>query len=87
MNWSVDQSGRFPRRLFLRPAEIDRDCEQLVTAFLQQRYGDVVHEIAHPIATVLDNKLGTALAQCGGCAERRERWNIQADPDKAAKEA
>ena len=57
-----------------------------ITAAQQQRYGDAVHEIAHPIATVLDNALGTDLAHCGGCAERRERWNRQADSDKAAKE-
>ena len=72
-----------PRPKWTVPAIITR----AITAAQQQRYGDAVHEIAHPIATVLDNTLGTDLAHCGGCAERRERWNIQADPDKAAKEA
>jgi hypothetical protein len=75
--------NELPRPKWVVPAIITR----AITAAQQQRYGDVVHEIAHPIATVLDNTLGTALAHCGGCAERRERWNIQADPDKAAKEA
>jgi hypothetical protein len=71
-----------PRPKWVIPAIITR----AVHAAQQQRYGDAVHEIAHPIATVLDNTLGTALAQCGGCAERRERWNQNADSDKAAKE-
>ena len=72
-----------PRPRWTVPAIITR----AITAAQQQRYGDAVHEIAHPIATVLDHTLGTALAHCGGCAERRERWNIQAAPDKAAKES
>lgn len=75
--------NELPRPKWIVPTIITR----AITAAQQQRYGDAVHEIAHPIATVLDHTLGTALAQCGGCAERRERWNIQADPDKAAKEA
>ena len=72
-----------PRPKWTVPGIITR----AITAAQQQRYGDAVHEIAHPIATALDHTLGTALAHCGGCAERRERWNIQADSDKAAKEA
>ncbi|MCX7382583.1 MAG: ImmA/IrrE family metallo-endopeptidase [Alphaproteobacteria bacterium] len=40
-NWSADKSGRFPQRLFLPAAEIDRDCERLVAAFLREQNGDV----------------------------------------------
>jgi Zn-dependent peptidase ImmA (M78 family) len=63
VNWSVDQSGRFPRRLFLRPAEIDRDCEQLVTAFLQQRHGDVRFPLSTDDLTVLVEKYSSSLDQ------------------------
>jgi hypothetical protein len=52
-SWSVDKSGRFPQRLFLRAAEIDRDCERLVTAFLQQRYGEVRFPISTNDLTIL----------------------------------
>ncbi len=75
--------NNLPRPRWTVPAIITR----AITAAQQQRYGDAVHEIAHPIATVIDRTLGTDLARCGGCAERREQWNQQADSDKAAKEA
>lgn len=58
-----------------------------VTAAKQQRYGDAVHAIAHPVAVAVDKVLQTNLANCGGCAQRREQWNLRADSDKAAKEA
>lgn len=58
-----------------------------VTAAKQQRYGDAVHAIAHPVAVAVDKVLQTNLANCGGCAQRRERWNLRADSDKPAKEA
>lgn len=60
---------------------------QAITAAKQQRFGDAVHAIAHPVAVAVDKVLQTNLANCGGCAQRREQWNMQADSDKAAKEA
>lgn len=72
-----------PRPKWVIPAIIAR----VVTAAQQQRYGDAVHEIAQPMATVFDNTLGSDFANCGGCAERRERWNRRADPDQSAKDA
>ena len=44
-NWSADKSGRFPQRLFLQAAEIDRDCERLVAAFLREQNGDVLPDL------------------------------------------
>lgn len=52
-SWSVDKSGRFPQRLFLRAAEIDRDCERLVTTFLQHRYGEARFPLSTDDLTVL----------------------------------
>jgi len=53
VSWSVDKSGRFPQRLFLRPVEIDRDCERLVTTFLQKRHGEVRFPLSTDELTVL----------------------------------
>ena len=75
--------NNLPRPKWTVPAIITR----AITAAQQQRYGDAVHEIAHPIATVIDRTLGTDLARCGGCAERRAQGTQQADSDTAAKEA
>lgn len=63
MNWSVDKSGRFPLRLFLRPAEIDRDCERLVTAFLKQRPCGVRFPLSTDDLTVLVEQHSSSLDQ------------------------
>ncbi len=60
-SWSVDKSGRFPQRLFLRASEIDRDCERLVTTFLQQRYGQVRFPITTNDLTILVEQHCTSL--------------------------
>lgn len=62
-SWSVDKSGRFPQRLFLRAAEIDRDCERLVTAFLQDRHGEVRFPISTDDLTVLVEQHSSSLDQ------------------------
>lgn len=62
-SWSVDKSGRFPQRLFLRAAEIDRDCERLVSAFLEQRYGEVRFPISTDDLTVLVEQHCSSLDQ------------------------
>jgi Zn-dependent peptidase ImmA (M78 family) len=63
VNWSVDKSGRFQMRLFLRPAEIDRDCEQLVTAFLEQRPCGVRFPLSTDDLTVLVEQHSSSLDQ------------------------
>ena len=63
MGWLVDKSGRFPQRLYLRPAEIDRDCERLVTAFLQERHGEVRFPLSTDDLTVLVERYSSSLDQ------------------------
>lgn len=62
-SWSIDKSGRFPQRLFLRTAEIDRDCERLVTAFLQERHGEVRFPLSTDDLTVLVEQHSSSLDQ------------------------
>lgn len=62
-SWSIDKSGRFPQRLFLRAAEIDRDCERLVTAFLQERHGEVRFPLSTDDLTVLVEQHSSSLDQ------------------------
>lgn len=37
--------------------------------------GDVVHQLAQPIAKLSDQHLKTKLRHCEGCARRREKLN------------
>lgn len=62
-SWSIDKSGRFPQRLFLRAAEIDRDCERLVTAFLQERHSEVRFPLSTDDLTVLVEQHSSSLDQ------------------------
>jgi Zn-dependent peptidase ImmA (M78 family) len=62
-SWSADKSGRFPLRLFLRAAEIDRDCERLVAAFLQERHGEVRFPLSTDDLTVLVEQHSSSLDQ------------------------
>jgi hypothetical protein len=42
-----DKTGRFSRRPHYRPGELDRECENIIGAFLRSRYG----EIRFPVST------------------------------------
>ena len=42
-----DATGRFPERPYYEPAELDRECERLITTFLRAQHG----EIRFPIDT------------------------------------
>lgn len=68
-SWSIDKSGRFPQRLFLRAAEIDRDCERLVTAFLQERHGEVRFPLSTDDLTVLVEQHSSSLDQYADLSE------------------
>ena len=46
--------------------------------------GDVVSAIAQPIARAIDSVIGTNVAGCGGCKERRRKLN-KAMPIKGRK--
>jgi hypothetical protein len=47
MRWVRDTTGRFLRRPHYDPAELDAECEAVVSRFLQQRHGAA----AYPIGT------------------------------------
>ena len=53
MRWVRDTTGRFPRRPHFEPQELDGECEELVAAFLQARYGRVHYPLDTDDLTVL----------------------------------
>ena len=53
MRWVTDRTGRFQKRPHYDPAELDVECEQIVTSFLAERHGRVVFPIATDDLTVL----------------------------------
>jgi hypothetical protein len=46
VKWVRDRTGRFAQRPHYEPAEIDGECETLITSFLRQRHGAVTFPIA-----------------------------------------
>ena len=52
-----------------------RDWMALLARYNSRGFGTHVYWLAHPVAIALDKTLGTHLANCGGCAQRMERWN------------
>lgn len=57
MKWVKDRTGRFARRPHYLPAELDDECEHLVTSFLKSRYGSAVYPITTDDLTVLIESL------------------------------
>ena len=53
MKWVSDKTGRFPRRPHYLPEELDEECEQIVGAFLRQKYGRIDFPIKTDDLTVL----------------------------------
>jgi hypothetical protein len=53
MKWVPDKTGRFPKRPHYLPEELDEECEQIVRALLQQKYGRVELPIKTDDLTVL----------------------------------
>ncbi len=51
-----DLTGRFKQRPHYDPAELDRDCENIVVQFLKQRYGEVKYPISTDDLTALIEK-------------------------------
>lgn len=62
-------------RLKYRPAAAPYPPEIEAERSGFQGLGDVVHAVAHPVATVLDWATGSNLSSCGACAKRREELN------------
>ena len=61
MKWVKDRTGRFARRPHYLPAELDVECEQLMSSFLKSRYGSVAYPITTDDLTVLIESLTDSL--------------------------
>ena len=48
-----DKTGRFSQRPHYKPGELDRECEIIVTSFLQHRHGEAVFPVSTEDLTVL----------------------------------
>ena len=53
MKWVPDRTGRFARRPHYLPEELDEECERIIGAFLQQKYGKVEFPVKTDDLTVL----------------------------------
>jgi hypothetical protein len=53
MRWVTDRTGRFQKRPYYDSAELDVECEQIMSSFLAERHGRVVFPIATDDLTVL----------------------------------
>lgn len=52
MKWVTDRTGRFARRPHYLPEELDTECERVILAFLNKRYGRVEFPIKTDDLTV-----------------------------------
>lgn len=46
MKWVRDQTGRFAQRPHYEPAELDQECEGIISAFLRSRYGSAQYPVS-----------------------------------------
>lgn len=53
MRWIPDRSGRFPQRPYYEQEELDYICENIITAFLLERYGEIKYPICTNDLTIL----------------------------------
>jgi hypothetical protein len=53
MKWIPDKSGRFAQRPHYTPAELDAECDRVISTFLRRKYGKVVFPISTDDLTVL----------------------------------
>jgi hypothetical protein len=61
MYWMRDYTGRFLRRPYYEPHELDSACESIVTEFLLARYGKVTYPISTDDLTIMLEKEGVDL--------------------------
>lgn len=66
-------------RFFNAAKEIILTEEQYheLSPYLNRGLGDTIAKVLHPIAKGIDSIIGTELANCGGCTDRQEDWNIR----------
>jgi IrrE N-terminal-like domain len=48
-----DNTGRFSQRPHYKPEELDRECEEIITRFLRERYGKVEYPVTTDDLTLL----------------------------------
>ena len=53
MKWVPDKTGRFARRPHYAPEDLDAECDRIICAFLQQKYGKVEFPVKTDDLTVL----------------------------------
>jgi IrrE N-terminal-like domain len=56
IKYILDRTGRFPSRPHYQPEDLDHECEQVITTFLQSRYGVVEFPISTDDITRLIEK-------------------------------
>jgi hypothetical protein len=61
MQWVRDRTGRFPERPYYQPAELDAECERLITEFLRARHGTVAFPVITDDLSVLVEQAGAVL--------------------------
>jgi len=56
----------------------DQLCDILGPSYCDEKgLGDYVHDIAQPIAKIIDSVANTNVQGCGGCAQRRAKLNLK----------
>jgi hypothetical protein len=61
MKWVKDRTSRFSLRPHYLPAELDSECEKLITDFLNQRHGKIGYPVSTDDLTVLIETLTSDL--------------------------
>jgi hypothetical protein len=61
MQWVRDRTGRFPERPYYQSAELDAECERLMTEFLRARHGTVAFPVVTDDLSVLVEQGGAVL--------------------------
>lgn len=56
MRWTRDLTGRFSRRPYYEPHELDSACDHIVTKFLVDKYGEVRYPISTDDLTIMLEK-------------------------------
>jgi hypothetical protein len=51
--WVKDKTGQFAKRPHYNPAELDAECEQIISEFLQKKYGKIEYPVKTDDLTIL----------------------------------
>lgn len=57
MKWVADRTGRFAKRPHYLPEELDTECEQVITRFLKDKYGNAEFPVkTDDLAVLIEQK-------------------------------